>query len=434
MSSEQQIYDVIGIGVGPFNLGLASLLSTIDDVDALFLEQKSTFDWHSGMLIEGTTLQVPFMADLVTMVDPTHPFSFLNYLKEHNRLYPFYFYEKFHIPRREYNHYCQWVSRQLNNCRFGWQVLSIGKKENIYNIQALNKESGQTFSFLAKNVVLGVGTQPAIPSPFQDHLGDDLFHTSSYLTQKHRCSYAQSITVVGSGQSAAEVFYDLLQDQASHQYSLTWLTRSKGFFPMEYSKLGLEHFTPDYIDYFYQLPQETKDRIVPNQDWLYKGISAETIADIYELLYERSAAGHSPKIELRPMTEVKNIEKTTNRYTLNCHQWQQDTSYELTSDMVIFGTGYQARLPDFLDNVTHEIMWDQQGRLKVSRDYRITAEDAANSGNIYVQNAELHTHGVGAPDLGLGAYRNAVIINHLTRRDTFHLEANHAFQMFTPTR
>ncbi|MEK1828654.1 SidA/IucD/PvdA family monooxygenase [Priestia megaterium] len=27
---------------------------------------------------------------------------------------------------------------------------------------------------------------------------------------------------------------------------------------MEYSKLGLEHFSPDYTRYFYRLPQEKK--------------------------------------------------------------------------------------------------------------------------------------------------------------------------------
>ena len=43
-----------------------------------------------GMMLEGTHLQVPFLADLVTLADPTSPYSFLNYLKEKGRLYPFY--------------------------------------------------------------------------------------------------------------------------------------------------------------------------------------------------------------------------------------------------------------------------------------------------------------------------------------------------------
>ena len=69
-------------GSGPFNLGLACLTEPIDELDGLFLEAKPDFDWHSGMLLEGAHLQTPFMSDLVTLADPTSPYSFLNYLKE----------------------------------------------------------------------------------------------------------------------------------------------------------------------------------------------------------------------------------------------------------------------------------------------------------------------------------------------------------------
>ena len=79
-------YDLIGIGVGPFGLGLAALAEPLDDVDAVFLDQRDGFSWHAGMLIEGTTLQVPFLADLVTMADPTASYSFLAWLKATGRL------------------------------------------------------------------------------------------------------------------------------------------------------------------------------------------------------------------------------------------------------------------------------------------------------------------------------------------------------------
>lgn len=115
-----QVYDLLGIGIGPFNLSLAALLDPISEVNAVFLERKLQFDWHSGLLLETATIQVPFMADLVTMADPRSRFTFLNYLREHSRLYNFYFLEEFKIYRREYNHYCQWVSEQLGDtCQFG---------------------------------------------------------------------------------------------------------------------------------------------------------------------------------------------------------------------------------------------------------------------------------------------------------------------------
>ena len=59
------------------------------------------------------------------MADVKSKYSFLNYLQEQNRLYSFYFLEDFHIPRKEYSHYCRWVADQLDSCRFGMNVESV---------------------------------------------------------------------------------------------------------------------------------------------------------------------------------------------------------------------------------------------------------------------------------------------------------------------
>ena len=56
-----EMFDLIGVGLGPFNLGLAALLDPVTEVKAVFFEQKPHFDWHPGLLMEGTTLQVPFL-------------------------------------------------------------------------------------------------------------------------------------------------------------------------------------------------------------------------------------------------------------------------------------------------------------------------------------------------------------------------------------
>ena len=57
-------------------------------------------------------------------------------------------------------------------------------------------------------------------------------------------------------QSAAEVFYDLLQDIDTYGYQLNWMTRSARFYPLEYTKLTLEMTSPDYVDYFHELTPE----------------------------------------------------------------------------------------------------------------------------------------------------------------------------------
>ena len=49
---------------------------------------------------------------------------------------------------------------------------------------------------------------------------------------------------------------------------------------------------------------------------------------------------------------------------------------------------------------------------------------------IRVLNAEEHTHGFVAPDLGMGAFRNAVVLNTVTGREVYPVETSIAFQQF----
>ena len=122
------IHDILGVGIGPFGLGLAALSEPLDDVDAIFLDQRPEFRWHPGMMIEDSTIQVPFLADLVTMADPTSPYSFLNFLKERRRLYPFYIRESFYPLRAEFDEYCRWVAAQLDTLRWNRRVVSVTRE------------------------------------------------------------------------------------------------------------------------------------------------------------------------------------------------------------------------------------------------------------------------------------------------------------------
>ncbi|MFC7154907.1 lysine N(6)-hydroxylase/L-ornithine N(5)-oxygenase family protein [Halomarina halobia] len=433
MSAAEPVRDLVGVGIGPFDLGLAALLDGADaDADAVFLDRKPEFRWHGGMLIEGTTLEVPFLADLVTLADPTSPHSYLNYLRERDRLYEFYFYETFQIPRREYDAYMRWVAERLDSCRFSREVTAVEYDDDreVFEVRARNPETGERHRYLARDLVLGVGSVPYVPEAFRDLPDADVFHTASYLDRRERCLDADAITVVGSGQSAAEVFLDLLERQPERDYRLDWLTRSDGFFPMEYSKLGLQHFTPEYVRYFNSLPQETRDEVLPEQDLLYKGIDPETNDRIYETLYEHSIE-RDPDVGLLAMTEVRGIEPSADgphRYRLACEQRQEGTRFEHGADAVVLGTGYHRPTPEFLAPLEPRIRRDERGRPRITEDYRVELDGAA--GRVFVQNAELHTHGVGAPDLGLGTYRNSVIVEQLLGEAVYPVDRDTVFQDF----
>ncbi|MEM1506040.1 lysine N(6)-hydroxylase/L-ornithine N(5)-oxygenase family protein [Domibacillus sp. 8LH] len=427
--ANEQILDVIGVGIGPFNLGLAALLEKTE-CRSLFFDQKSRFEWHPGMLLEGTTLQVPFMADVVTMADPTSPFSFLNYLHEQKRLYHFYFLEKFQIPRTEYNHYCQWVAERLPQLQFECKVENIEQtEEGYFRVTVISGIEKQKQTYYAKHVVIGVGTRPYVPEKFQPALGDRIFHSSAYRSKRENVLRTKAVTVIGSGQSAAEIFYDLLARQPDHDYQLSWFTRSKGFYPMEYSKLGLEHFSPDYTRYFYHLPKEKKQSALNNQALLYKGISFNTIGDIYDLLYERTVGNGEPPVHLQALTELSSIEERDNRYCLSLYQHEQEEHKQMESDAVLLATGYHPYIPDCLKGIKHLVETDEIGQLVIEEDYKVKLNKESHN-HVFIQNGELHTHGVGAPDLGLGACRNVTIINQLVGKEVYQTYEKNVFQQF----
>ena len=431
MVTDPDVYDVVGVGVGPFNLGLAAMLDSVEeDVDAAFLERDAEFQWHEGMLLDGATLEVPFLADLVTLADPTSENSYLNYLRETGRIYEFYFYETFQIPRREYNDYLRWVVARLDTCAFNREVTDVRWDANgeHYVVEARNPETGDRFEYRAENIALGIGSRPQIPESLQGHPEEDVFHTARYRDNRERVLEADSVTVVGSGQSAAEVFQDLLERQPDHDYRLDWLTRSDGFFPMEYSKLGLQHFSPEYEQYVYDLPQEVKDDLIPNQTLLYKGVDPGTSADIYDLLYRRSIGDRDPDVGLFAMTEVRDIADVGDAYALDCHQWQTEESFVHESESVILSTGYERPIPGFLDPLKDAIGWDERGRFEVTSGHRLEIDVA---GDVFLQNAELHTHGVGVPDLGLGCYRNTKFVNRLVGREAYPEDVDTVFQDFS---
>ena len=420
-------HDVIGFGLGTLYLWIASLAHDLEDVVWVFLESRDEFSWHPGMMLEGATIQVPFMADLVTMADPTSRFSFLNHLKQVGRLYPFYIREDFNPLRAEYDQYCRWVAEQLDTIRWGHEVTSVEQETDGTYLVTARRVDGTSASLRARHVVLGIGTEPTVP-PVAEGLGGPVAHSAGYLDARADLQDRESITLVGSGQSAAEIYLDLLEGATEHGYHLTWITRSPRFFPMEYTKLTLEMTSPEYGRYFRDLPMERRDVLGREQRTLYKGISADLVDTIYDTLYRITVeTGRPAPTTLLTNSELREAswDPTTGRYTLEVHHEEQDAAATVTSEGLVLATGYRPRTPDFLTPVADRIRRDARGRYDTGTDYSVDID-----GRIFVQNAEEHTHSVLAPDLGMGAYRNSVIIRAITGREVYPVEERIAFQQF----
>jgi lysine N6-hydroxylase len=194
----------VGIGIGPSNLSLASLFHSYTGLSGVFFERKLEFSWHEEMHINGSSIQVSPIKDLVTLSDPRSLYSFLSYLHHNGNLYHFLNAGFESVSRKEFEKYMKWASVNNELVNFGEEVVSvnIGDSENFI-VQTHNLQVE------AENISVGVGTKAYIPDFALAHLGNDQFHVNQFVTKARDLAGKRAI-VIGGGQSGAEAFLDLI--------------------------------------------------------------------------------------------------------------------------------------------------------------------------------------------------------------------------------
>ena len=269
-------HDVIGVGFGPSNLALAIALDECArrsrlKCAPLFVEKQPHFTWHGGMLLPGSDMQISFLKDLVSLRDPTSPFTFVNYLHKRGRLLDFINCRTFYPSRIEFNDYLRWVAGQFKSqAAYGETIVAVepvtaGQSVTSLRVHSRTLAGGETVR-LARNLVVAVGGRPYIPQVFTK-IADDprVFHSSRYLETVEDVGLggkAARVAVVGGGQSATEVTVDLRS--RFPDASIDLIFRGHALKPSDSSPFVNEIFNPDYTDFVYAQPAERRDAIVRN--------------------------------------------------------------------------------------------------------------------------------------------------------------------------
>lgn len=434
--------DVLAVGCGPFNLGLAALACTVDDLDLLVVDTRAEFRWHPGLMFDDATLQVSFLSDLVSLVDPTHPLSFLGHLADVDRLYPFLVRENFFPTRREYEGYLLWAIDQIRTrrpgcLRFGTTVESIHRDSTGDPFTVVLCSDGVRSTVRAHHVVVGVGTEPSVPQSLHLTGGEnpdtpEVIHSGDYLHHRERIVASGAVTVVGSGQSGAEIVADLLEANLAGGPQVRWWTRTGWFAPLDFTKLSLEMTTPAYMDYFHALPEGTRDAVRAGHWQFHKGISSDTLQRLHDLLYRRQLTPGLAPVQLRVGVAVTGLDRADGgRLRVQARHLDTGADIAHTTDAVIAATGYRARPTPFLDPLRSEIVVDGAGRPVIDADHAMVTCDTGR-GRVFVAGADEHGHGVSAPNLDIGAVRNARILNAVTGRTVYRLPRHTAFTTFAP--
>jgi lysine N6-hydroxylase len=400
--------DAVGVGAGPFNLSLAALLAPTG-FNARFFDKSPEFEWHPGLLFPEATIQVSYLKDLVTLVDPSSQYSFLAFLRAHKRLYRFINRSQ-PVSRKEFNQYLQWVAGHLPNVEFGAEIREVAIDAKDFRIQVDNRV------VRTKKVVLGTGLVPNIPSWARAYLGDHVFHSNDFLLHPVDAT-GRVVAVVGGGQSGAEVVWHLLLDLAHLPAQLVWISHRSNFLPLDESPFTNELFNPDYSEYFFSLTREQHDTLLAEQKLASDGISQGLLQRIYDRLYDLEfleVAGRL--VRLLPGCEVTGMEHTAAGSDLALRdRW--GATRTVRADVIVLGTGSGYALPEALQPLASRMSWNRDG-FPVRADFSIEW-DGPPELRIYAQDAARHMRGVADPNLSLMAWRSAIIANSLLGRQVY---------------
>ncbi|WP_455818182.1 lysine N(6)-hydroxylase/L-ornithine N(5)-oxygenase family protein [Pseudomonas cerasi] len=398
-------YDFIGIGIGPFNLSVAALAEGLEGFTSLFLERKSHFAWHPGMMVPDCAMQTSFLKDLVSAVDPTNRHSFVNYLVQQKKFYRFLTTEQRTVSREEFSDYLAWAADRLSNLAFGQQVtrVSFDDATRLFTVET------QQDQFKAKHVCLGIGKQANLPDCVTEQ-SDRCFHASEMMLRKPQLE-GKRVTVIGGGQSGADLFLNIFRGEWGQPAALNWVSRRNNYNALDEAAFANEYFTPEYLESFSSLGESARQQMLVEQKMTSDGITTESLLAIYRAMYHRfEVLREQPWARLMPSRSITRIAAHRDEQQLTLRHRLDHGEEQLMTDVVIFATGYRAAQPAFLASIAHRLQLERDESFQINTDFTLNW-DGPQSNRLFAVNAGMQSLGIAEPQLSLMAWRAARIIN-----------------------
>lgn len=436
--STPEVLDVVGVGFGPSNLGIAIALlehnATVPAdarVSARFVERQERFGWHRGMLLEDATMQVSHLKDLVTLRNPTSGFSFLSYLHDRDRLADFINYGSSFPTRREFHDYLEWSAARVGEIgAAAGSAVTVGYGSEVVEIEPVRGGNGvelvdvvvrtgdRVERLRARNVVLACGLTPVLPRGITT--GGRVWHNRDLLFRTRELAGTEPtrFAVVGAGQSAAETVEHLHRTFPTAEVHAVFARY--GYSPADDTSFANRIFDPAAVDDFYTAPDEVKDRILGyHANTNYSVVDPELIEGLYRTHYHERVAG-TERLRFRNVSRVADVVDVGDRVELAVESLIDGSREVITADAVVYATGYSPADPLWLlsGGLDAACARDARGRLDVRRDYRLgttaLADGTAVRAGFYLQGPTEHTHGITSTLLSNIAVRSGEVVASLT--------------------
>lgn len=389
------VYDLVGIGFGPANIAIDIFCESLGIEDVIFLDRKSEFSWHPGMLLDTSQLQISFLKDLVSIEDPTSKYTFVNYLKLNNRLNEFINLRKFYPDRIEFAQYYEWVAKQFKNVKYNSNVEKIIYTsildEEIIEITYKDTNTNQTFTIHTRNLVIADGGTKNIPINVIE--SQNVFHTDSALTSLERNfpNYRDDrhIAVIGSGQSAVDVLTYLFTRYPNLKISS--FIRKFAFKPQDDSHFVNELFFPENSLLWYHLDDDLKKELFElHKDVTHSAADIEMLPPLYNMIYMDKATNKNrfSLYRFHELIATKDNEKVDALFYdrfLKTEVWKK-------FDSIILATGYKHNIPHpLLENINNFLL--HENKYIFDKDYSLIPNNKIFKPKVYLLGYAEESHG-----------------------------------------
>ncbi|GAA6052828.1 hypothetical protein JCM3770_006272 [Rhodotorula araucariae] len=367
-----------------------------------FIERFPHFQWHPGMMLDGSSMQISFLKDLATLRNPQSPYTFLSYLASFtpSRLASFISLSTFTPSRREFADYLQWCAQKVQGelqgqggeVAYGEEVVAVdalrpdehseGDGVRVLKVTSRAVATGETVTRYTRNLVVSAGGSPKIPpqlcapelvaterilhtAHFQERINTLLPQIVEARTRERR---AIRVGVVGAGQSAAECFLHLRTklapllpaDKDLERPQVDMLLRASSMRPTDEGQFSNEVFDPSMSQIMFRLGEEERERVLGEaKSTNYSIVNPKTLEAIYETMYHQKveediaartnnpakSLARDPHLNVRPYTEIREarIASSSSSSPVICltlfNPITRETR-EVEYDALVCGTGY----------------------------------------------------------------------------------------------
>ncbi|MET9325983.1 SidA/IucD/PvdA family monooxygenase [Tsukamurella sp. NPDC003166] len=411
--------DVLGVGFGPANLALAIALGEIavPGRTVRFLERRPEFAWHPGMLLPGTSMQIAFLKDLVTLRNQTSPFSFVAYLGARGRLVDFVNRAVLTPERAEFADYLAWAASSFTDVvAYGQEVTDLSESADGARFAVRHRgPDGVERTTRARSVVVARGLRPVLPEWARAQADTDrILHNIELVPRLDDLARelpgglpAARILVVGGGQSAAEVAIHLHDagaavDLAFHGFGLA---------AVDESPFVNQVFDPDVVDEFDAAAPEVRTELLRRHgNTNYAAVEHALTHELYDRWYREAVTGPR-RLRVHRTTEVSAVRSGPGGVEVTLRRLTTGETCTTVFDAVVCATGFEPGGLSGLGGIA-----PPGAEVRVARSHRAVIDGREVPG-LYVQGADLPGHGLGTTLLSTVAVRAGEIARVLDQEE-----------------